>query len=107
MFRKLQEEEIVGININELWLKNIPIHEGELSEEYKNDNNIVECLNYPNSNDPRCNDFHSNSINMFGFVQICSQPQDNTASGDDESISFPPLESNVESNRKNWHIQNV
>ena len=37
---------------------------------------------------------------MFGFVQICSQPADDTDNDEDESISFPPLESNEESNRK-------
>ena len=57
MFRKLQEEELIGININESWLEGIPVHDGEIPEEYKKDNNIVKCLNYPYSNDPRCNDF--------------------------------------------------
>ena len=64
MLRKLQEEEIVGINISNSWLEIIPVHDGELPEEFKNDNNIVKCLNYPNSNDPRCNDF-------FPTIWIC------------------------------------
>ena len=41
MFRKLQEEAIVGINISESWLESIPVHGGEMPEEYKNDTNIV------------------------------------------------------------------
>ena len=100
MFRKLQEEEIVGININESWLEDIPVHLGEIPQESKSDINIVKYLNYPDSNDPRCSDFQSNNIDMFGFVQICSQPNDDTDNDKEDSVSFPPLESNEESNRE-------
>ena len=41
---------------------------------------------------------------MFGFVQICSQQQDATDNEEEDSISFPPLESHQESERKNLHI---
>ena len=32
MFRKLQEEEIVGININASWLEDVPVHHGEIPQ---------------------------------------------------------------------------
>ena len=100
MFRKLQEEEIVGININESWLEDIPVHLGEIPQESKSDINIVKYLNYPDSNDPRCSDFQSNNIDMFGFVQICSQLNADTDNDEEDSISFSSLESNKESNRR-------
>ena len=37
---------------------------------------------------------------MFGFVQICSQPNANTDNDEEDSISFSSLESNKESNRR-------
>ena len=100
MFRKLEEEEIVGINVEESWFQNIPVHCGEIPEEYKSDSNVVKCFNYPDLNDPKCTDFNSNNLDMFGFVQIYSQQQDDTDNEDDDSISFPPLESHEESGRK-------
>ena len=39
-------------------------------------------------------------MDMFGFVQICSQPTDDTDNDEDDSISFPPLDSNKEFNRE-------
>ena len=57
MFRKLQEEEIVGININSYQLEKVPVHVGNVPEEFKSDPNIVKCLNYPNSNDQKCSHF--------------------------------------------------
>ena len=68
MFRKLQEEEIVGININESWLEDITVYLEEIPQEYKSDNNIVKCLNYPDLNGPRCSHFQSNNMDMFGLV---------------------------------------
>ena len=108
MFRKLQEEGIVGININESWLGDIQIHTSEIPQEFRSDNNIAKCLNYPDSDDPRCSDFLTNDMDMFCFVQICSQPNDDTNDDDEEgSISFPPLESNEESHFKKLLIHNV
>ena len=72
IFRKVQEEEIVGLNVNKSWFENSQIHLGTIPDEFKSDLNIIKCLNYPNSDDPRCRDFHTNSMDMFGFVQICS-----------------------------------
>ena len=96
MFRKLQEEEIVDINVEESWFQNIPVHHGEIPEEYKSDANFVKCFNYPDSNDPKCHDFNSNNTDMFGFVQIYSQQQDDIDNEADKSISFPSLESHQE-----------
>ena len=43
---------------------------------------------------------------MFGFVQICSQPRDDTDEDDNESIIFPTLISNEESaKRKTASVQ--
>ena len=67
MFRKLQDEEIVGLNVNQSWFENVVVHEESLPEEIQSDTNVVKCLNYPNSNDPKCSDFHSNSIDNFWF----------------------------------------
>ena len=53
MFRKLQDEEIVGLNVNKSWFKNSPIHQGSIPDEFQSDLNIVKYLNYPNSNDPK------------------------------------------------------
>ena len=104
MFKKLQEEEkeAVGINVDASWFQKIPIHQENISEEYKSDSNVVKCLNYPNSNDPKCSAFYSNNMDMFGFVQICSQQQDDTNNKEEDSISFPPLESHEESCRKKF-----
>ena len=43
IFRKLQEEEIVRINIDESWLEDVPVHHGEIPQEFKSDINVVKC----------------------------------------------------------------
>ena len=100
MFRRLQHNEIVGLNVKQSWFEQASIHVGPLPEEFQSDPNVVKCLNYPNSNDPRCDDYHSNSMDMFGFVQICSQPRDDSDYDDNESIVFPSLITNEESKRR-------
>ena len=100
MFRKLQDEEIVGLNVKKSWFENSPIRLGPITDEFKSDLNIVKCLNYPNSDDPKCRDFHTNSMDMFGFVQICSQNREDTNEEENESIVFPSLISNEESEKK-------
>ena len=73
MFRKLRDEETVRININSSWLESIPISTLGLPDEFKNAPKVVNCLNYPYSDNPRRNNFHFNNIDMFEFVQICNQ----------------------------------
>ena len=100
MFRKLQDEEIVGLNVEKAWFENSPIHLGLMPDEFKNDLNIVKCFNHPNSDDPKCRDFYTNSMDMFGFVQICSQNREDTDEEESESIVFPSLISNEESDKR-------
>ena len=100
MFRKVQEEEIVGLNVNKSWFENSQIHLGTIPDEFKSDLNIIKCLNYPNSDDPRCRNFYTNSMDMFGFVQICSQNREDTDEEENESIVFPSLISNVETDKR-------
>ena len=88
------------MNVKDYWFENSPIHAGSLPDEFQSDTNIVKCLNYPNSNDPKCSDYHSNSMDMFGFVQICSQNQEESDNEEQESIVFPTLTSNEESQRR-------
>ena len=95
MFRKLQSEGDIGISINEQWLMNTSIYSGELPNEFKEDNKDLKCLNNPNSNHPACGDFHPNSMDMFGFIQISSQNDiDSDYDSDNNCIQFPSLESN-------------
>ena len=49
------------------------------------------------ANEPTCNDFYTNNMDMFGFIQICSQNEDYLDYEDDNNvIHFPSLESNKE-----------
>ena len=52
-------------------------------------------MNNPDSNDHACSDFHSNSMDMFGFIQINSQIDIDSDYVDDCScIQFLTLENN-------------
>ena len=95
MFHKLQLEEEIGISINEQWITNTFIYSGELLNEFNDDDKVVKCLNYPGSNHPACSDFHPNSMDMFGFIQISSQNDiDSDYDSDNNCIQFPSLETN-------------
>ena len=48
----------------------------------------------------KCGDFHSNNMDIIGFVQICSQPNKDSEINKYSSICFPPVISNEESIRK-------
>ena len=74
MFHRLKDKETVGINIKSFSLTNILIHNGELA----------------------CGDFHSNSTDTFGFIQISIQHEiESSYGGDNDAIHFQSLESNV------------
>ena len=77
-------------------MKDLPIHEGNIPDEFAENEHIVKCLNYPNSDDPSCSDFVHNNMDIFGFVQICSQTQEESDMDEiDGTINFPDLNSDI------------
>ena len=58
MFRKLQDEEIIGVDVNPLWLHKTPLYTGELPFEFRETPKVIKCLNYPDSIDEKCSDVH-------------------------------------------------
>ena len=101
LFQKIQDNEKVGISIQNDWLNNIPTFGENIPEAFQENDKVVKCLNYPGSNEAFCRDFNPNSMEMFGFVQICSQNQELTDTDESASnIHFPELTSNIKSNNK-------
>ena len=89
-------------------MTNVPINKENIPEEFQENDKVVKCLNYPDSNDAVCKDFNPNSMNMFGFAKINRQNQEHSNTDDsDSNIHFPELTSDVNSKNKKMCIHKM
>ena len=51
VFQSLRKHEVVGIHIKMEWYKRNPIVESPLPSEYLEQEHVIKCANYPNSNE--------------------------------------------------------
>ena len=101
IFHKLEDKETIEINTNSSWLTNILIHNGVSRKQFKEDAEVVKCLKYPDSDKLAYSDFHSNSMDMFGFIQISRQQEiESYYEDDNDGIHFQSLESNEDTKKK-------
>ena len=108
VFWSIQRHEVVGIHINEKWYADIPILTLPLLEEYQQQDHVVRCMNYPDSD--KVNDFDPYNSNLDGTTSQITEIGTQLSDEDDDAI-IELINANINEtinspdNRKSYYSQ--
>ena len=90
VFRTLRQNEVVGIHVKPSMYHSQIIHEGILPDEFMEEPHVVQCMNYPDSN--QVSDFDPFNSNLDGtmsqITDINTQLSDNDDDEEDDVFAF-------------------
>ena len=85
VFRSIRKHEVVGIHVEKNWYQNVPINNLPLPEEYQQQNHIVKCMNYPDSD--KVLDFDPYNSNFDGTTSQITEIGTELSDEDDNAVS--------------------